>query len=745
MRDSFGRQVDYLRLSVTQRCDLRCAYCRPARDCESPRELCDLEELTELAAACVELGVKKIRLTGGEPLVRPDLVELVGRLRALPGLEELCLTTNGQRLAELAAPLRAAGLDRLNISLDSLRPARYRALTGGELERTLAEIEAAEAAGFTGLRLNTVLLRGVNEDELAELAGLARTHPWSVRFIELMPIGPGAAMPEAFLPAARVLEAVPELREAGQAGRPARGDGSQPSAPSGEAAGSRQQATGNRQQATDKPPLPRGGGPASRPVEGWPRGQSPSDDSDKATGQGIGNRESENGGTGPSAPLRCAQDDEYGALSARRDGSQPGSQPSAPSGEAAGAAPARRDGSQPSAPSGVTVRGEGVVPITGAVEQNAYRNKAQYPIGIDKDGQPVAGFYAGRTHSIIPNTRCYLGTEENEEILNTLLSYMKEYGVLAYDETTGKGLIRHVLIRKGFTTGELMVCLVINHRISSEINIKGNTAVNKSKNKVEVEWIPHQQKLIDELTKITGMKSISVNINTENTNVIMGTEVHTIWGDPTISDVIHVRDMQKEGFAYTGDSLNFNISPLSFYQVNPVQTEKLYSLALEYAGLTGKESVWDLYCGIGTISLFMARKAKQVYGVEIVEQAIDDARKNAKRNGITNARFFVGKAEEVLPEFYMENDVDGEMLHPDVIVVDPPRKGCDEACLSTMLKMQPDRIVYVSCDSATLARDLKILCEGGYQIKKIRGVDQFGHTVHVETVCLLSNINYRGN
>jgi 23S rRNA (uracil1939-C5)-methyltransferase len=282
-----------------------------------------------------------------------------------------------------------------------------------------------------------------------------------------------------------------------------------------------------------------------------------------------------------------------------------------------------------------------------------------------------------------------------------------------------------------------MVCLVINHRISSEINIKGNTAVNKSKNKVEVEWIPHQQKLIDELTKITGMKSISVNINTENTNVIMGTEVHTIWGDPTISDVIHVRDMQKEGFAYTGDSLNFNISPLSFYQVNPVQTEKLYSLALEYAGLTGKESVWDLYCGIGTISLFMARKAKQVYGVEIVEQAIDDARKNAKRNGITNARFFVGKAEEVLPEFYMENDVDGEMLHPDVIVVDPPRKGCDEACLSTMLKMQPDRIVYVSCDSATLARDLKILCEGGYQIKKIRGVDQFGHTVHVETVVAL--------
>ena len=327
MRDSFGRQVDYLRLSVTQRCDLRCAYCRPARDCESPRELCDLEELTELAAACVELGVKKIRLTGGEPLVRPDLVELVGRLRALPGLEELCLTTNGQRLAELAAPLRAAGLDRLNISLDSLRPARYRALTGGELERTLAGIEAAEAAGFTGLRLNTVLLRGVNEDELAELAGLARTHPWSVRFIELMPIGPGAAMPEAFLPAARVLEAVPELREAGQAGRPARsGEHCSPWADeaTGPGAGIRDQGSGIRggsefRVQSSAPPV--GGG-----VLDAPRGST--------TDEATGNRQQATGGEGtaPSAPLRCAQDDEYGALSARRDGSQP----SAPWGQGTG-------------------------------------------------------------------------------------------------------------------------------------------------------------------------------------------------------------------------------------------------------------------------------------------------------------------------------------------------------------------------------------------------------------------------
>jgi 23S rRNA (uracil1939-C5)-methyltransferase len=238
------------------------------------------------------------------------------------------------------------------------------------------------------------------------------------------------------------------------------------------------------------------------------------------------------------------------------------------------------------------------------------------------------------------------------------------------------------------------------------------------------------------------MTSVSVSINTEKTNVIMGTEIHNLWGESTIEDMIHVRDMQKENYPYTGDALTFKISPLSFYQVNPVQTEKLYSLALEYAGLTGKETVWDLYCGIGTISLFLAGKAKKVCGVEIIPQAIDDARENAKRNHIENAEFFVGKAEEVLPEFYekaMKEVSSDEMLHPDVIVVDPPRKGCDDACLNTMLRMKPGRIVYVSCDSATLARDLKILCDGGYEIRKVRGVDQFGMTVHVETVVLLSH------
>jgi 23S rRNA (uracil1939-C5)-methyltransferase len=255
------------------------------------------------------------------------------------------------------------------------------------------------------------------------------------------------------------------------------------------------------------------------------------------------------------------------------------------------------------------------------------------------------------------------------------------------------------------------------------------------------EFLPNQGELLAALAKIQGMTSVSVSINAEKTNVIMGTMIHNLWGESTIEDTIHVRDMQKENYPYTGDALTFKISPLSFYQVNPIQTEKLYSLALEYAGLTGKETVWDLYCGIGTISLFLAGKAKKVCGVEIIPQAIDDARENAKRNHIENAEFFVGKAEEVLPEFYEKATAEAssdEMLHPDVIVVDPPRKGCDDACLNTMLRMQPERIVYVSCDSATLARDLKILCDGGYEIRKVRGVDQFGMTVHVETVVLLS-------
>lgn len=352
-------------------------------------------------------------------------------------------------------------------------------------------------------------------------------------------------------------------------------------------------------------------------------------------------------------------------------------------------------------------------PIVGMDEPYRYRNKAQFPIGTDRKGNPVAGFYAARTHSIIPVTDCLLGVDENRTILEKVLAYMKENGVSAYDEITGKGLIRHVLIRYGFTTKEIMVALVINGR-----------------------KLPAQDALVERLCTLPGMKSISININRENTNVILGQETICIWGEPYITDYIHLRDCSDDRFALTDTAVAFQISPQSFYQVNPVQTEKLYSLALEYAGLTGTESVWDLYCGIGTISLFLAKKAGQVYGVEIVPQAIEDAKRNAALNGITNAQFFVGKAEEVLPEFYANNT--GGMSHPDVIVVDPPRKGCDPACLDTMLKMQPERIVYVSCDSATLARDLRILCNGGYELKRVRPVDQFGHTVHVESVVLLS-------
>lgn len=334
-------------------------------------------------------------------------------------------------------------------------------------------------------------------------------------------------------------------------------------------------------------------------------------------------------------------------------------------------------------------------PIIGMEDPWHYRNKAQFPFGYDKEGNVVTGFYAGRTHTIIPNTDCALGVKENKEILEIILAYMKKYAVSAYEETSGKGLVRHVLIRKGFASGQIMVCLIINGK-----------------------KLPEEQWLAEELWKIPGMTSVSVNGNTERTNVIMGKKIRVLKGEEKIEDAI-------------GDVV-FRISPLSFYQVNPVQTRKLYGQALEYAGLTGEETVWDLYCGIGTISLFLAQKAKKVYGVEIVPEAIADAKENAVRNGITNAEFFVGKAEEVLPQMYEE-----EGVYADVIVVDPPRKGCDEKCLETMVRMRPERIVYVSCDSATLGRDLKYLGEKGYEIGKWRGCDMFPGTGHVETIVLL--------
>ncbi len=352
-------------------------------------------------------------------------------------------------------------------------------------------------------------------------------------------------------------------------------------------------------------------------------------------------------------------------------------------------------------------------PIVGMEEPFYYRNKAQYPVGQNKEGEPVTGFYAERTHSIVANTECHLGVKENKEILEIILAYMRENGVSAYDESTGEGLIRHVLIRKGFFSGEIMVCLVVNLR-------------GKRKE------LPAQQRLIDALLMIPNMTSVSLNINTEKTNVILGQETRPVWGKGTIEDTIHVCDAEKH-FERTGRGITYAISPVSFYQVNPVQTEKLYSLALSYAGLTGEETVWDLYCGIGTISLFLAEKAKRVYGVEVIPQAVENARENAAGNGISNAEFFVGKAEEVLPEKYEKDGISA-----DVIVVDPPRKGCDAACLDTILKMAPRRVVYVSCDSATLARDLKALCGGGYEVERVRAVDMFPMTVGVEVVSLLS-------
>lgn len=345
-------------------------------------------------------------------------------------------------------------------------------------------------------------------------------------------------------------------------------------------------------------------------------------------------------------------------------------------------------------------------PIIGMDDPYRYRNKAQFPIGTDKDGRVIAGFYAGRTHSIIENTDCALGVEVNEEILNCILDFMEEFKIPAYDEVKHKGLVRHVLLRYGFKTDEIMVCLVIN----------GKT-------------IPHCHDLVGRLRQIPGMTSITLSTNTAKTNVIMGDTIRLLWGQEFITD-------------YIGE-IKYQISPLSFYQVNPVQTEKLYGLALDYAGLTGNEAVWDLYCGIGTISLFLAKKAKQVYGVEIVPQAIDDAKNNAKINDIANAEFYVGKAEEVLPEYYKEYEKthNGETAHADVIVVDPPRKGCEESLLQTIVDMQPEKVVYVSCDSATLARDVKFLRANGYELKDVTPVDQFPHTVHVEVVCCLHRVN----
>lgn len=366
-----------------------------------------------------------------------------------------------------------------------------------------------------------------------------------------------------------------------------------------------------------------------------------------------------------------------------------------------------------------------------------YRNKAQFPVRRDKDGNIAIGFYAGRTHSVIDTDVCYLQDTVNDEIIKRFRKFMVDYSVEPYNEEIHTGLVRHILTRVGRKTGEIMICVIINgteligvvpkHRKNScedsrcGIRDNGENA-NVASDKANQRYMNVEQELVKCMEDIPGITSISLNVNQEKTNRILGDRCRTIWGSDTITDYI--------------GNVKYQINPLSFYQVNPEQTEKLYSKALEYADLHGDETVWDLYCGIGTISLFLAQKAKKVMGVEIVPAAIDDAKKNAEMNGFDNVEFFVGKAEVVLPEQYEKHGV-----YADVIVVDPPRKGCDEIAISTMVKMQPKRIVYVSCDPATLARDVKMLVAAGYEVKKVCAVDQFGHSGHVETVACLQRVD----
>ena len=324
-----------------------------------------------------------------------------------------------------------------------------------------------------------------------------------------------------------------------------------------------------------------------------------------------------------------------------------------------------------------------------------YRNKAQFPIQ-KKDNMPVIGFYKKKSHDLISTDECIIQHEVNDKIIKIIKTYIRAYNVSIYDEKTHKGLLRHVVTKVGFTTGEVMIVLVANGK-----------------------KLPYLKELASVLKEnIPGFKTLVVNVKKKKTNVILGKENIVAYGDGMIRD-------------YIGE-LVFEISPLSFFQVNPLQTEVLYNKALEYANLGENDTVFDIYCGIGTISLFLAQKAKKVYGIEIVEDAIKDAKRNAKINNMDNVEFYVGKAEEVVPKMYQEGK------RANVVVVDPPRKGCDEKVLDTIISMQPDRVVYVSCNPSTLARDLAYLNERGYKCHEIQPVDMFPHSVHVENVAWLS-------
>lgn len=387
---------------------------------------------------------------------------------------------------------------------------------------------------------------------------------------------------------------------------------------------------------------------------------------------------------------------------------------------------------------------ERMEPISGMEYPYEYRNKMQFPVGVDKNGKVVIGFYAGHTHSIIDLNRCAIGHPVNNHILQELRPWLQKWQDrkpdFIYREETHTGLLRHVLIRVGYTTGEIMVCLVMNgtklpegaeeeligilEKAVEDYNQDMIAAPIQDRNDRSDRSCSAKQEQVDN-TGICKLASVVININQDKTNKILGDTCDTLYGSSYISD-------------YIGD-VEFRISAMSFYQVNPVQTKVLYDKAVEYAGLTGREIVWDLYCGIGTISLNLAKKAGKVYGVEIVPQAIEDAKKNAEINGITNVEFYCGKAEDVVPEYY-KNRSGQEEAHPDVIVVDPPRKGCDPELLTTMIEMAPKRIVYVSCNPSTLARDLKLLTESEYEVQKAGVVDQFCHSTHVETVVLMSRV-----
>ena len=330
-----------------------------------------------------------------------------------------------------------------------------------------------------------------------------------------------------------------------------------------------------------------------------------------------------------------------------------------------------------------------------------YRNKAQYPIGINKEGQPIIGVFANRTHEVIPIEKCYIQNPKSEEIAKFILNFIKEHNISIYNESTRQGLFRHIVIKIGIKTNEIMCILVIN----------GKT-------------IPKEKELIEEiLKKFSNVKTIVKNINTKNTNVILGQENINIYGNGYIQDILG---------EYT-----FKISPLSFYQVNPIQAEKLYELGVKMAQITKNDIVFDLYCGIGTISIFMAKYAKKVYGVEIVEEAVKDAKENAKINNVTNSEFYAGDVEKVLDDL-----INQKGIIPDIVMFDPPRKGLDKTSISNILKIKPKKVVYISCNPATLIRDLADF-EEYYDVNTIIPVDMFPYTSHVEVCALLELKNYQ--